>query len=138
VDLRGTVGQPVRAAQAGTVTFAGRLAGRGVVVVSHGATRTTYEPVAARVTVGDSVDAGTVIGRLELLGSHCLPGACLHWGLLEGERYLDPLTLVGGGPVRLLPLLGATAPEPPWGLPASPVPQLSGWQPLGQGALFRG
>jgi murein DD-endopeptidase MepM/ murein hydrolase activator NlpD len=136
VDLLGAVGASVRAAQPGTVTFAGRLAGRGVVVVSHGSTRTTYEPLTATVAVGDPVDAGTVLGRLELLGSHCLPRACLHWGLLEGERYLDPLTLVGGGPVRLLPLVDAGA-EPPWGLPASPVPQLPGWQPLGQGALFR-
>src|SRR3954449_10514353 len=46
VDLLGQPGQTVRAALAGTVTFAGTLAGRGVVVVSHGATRTTYEPVA--------------------------------------------------------------------------------------------
>jgi hypothetical protein len=45
-----------------------------------------------------------VIGRLELFGSHCFPRSCLHWGLIEGETYLDPLTLVGAGPVRLLPL----------------------------------
>ena len=54
----GTVGQPVRAALPGTVTFAGMLAGRGVVVVDHGATRTTYEPVAATVAVGTPVAAG--------------------------------------------------------------------------------
>jgi murein DD-endopeptidase MepM/ murein hydrolase activator NlpD len=98
--------------------------------------------VAASVAVGDPVDAGTRIGRLELLGSHCLPRACLHWGLLEGERYLDPLTLVGGGPIRLLPWLGgagavapllATAAAPPGAV----VPQLPGWRPLGRAALFR-
>ena len=55
VDLAGHVGQPVRAAAPGRVTFAGRLAGRGVVVVDHGGTRTTYEPVAASVAVGDTV-----------------------------------------------------------------------------------
>jgi murein DD-endopeptidase MepM/ murein hydrolase activator NlpD len=95
----------VRTALAGTVTFAGRIAGRGVVVVSHGRARTTYEPVAAVVTIGDRVSAGAVIGRLELFGSHCFPGWCLHWGLIEGrDHYLDPLTLVGATPVRLLPL----------------------------------
>ena len=104
-DLAGAVGQVVRAALAGTVSFAGRIARRGVVVVDHGDTRTTYEPVAAAVVVGDEVDAGDPIGRLELLGSHCLPRACLHWGLLRGTTYLDPLTLVGAGPVRLLPWL---------------------------------
>ncbi|MGZ8741668.1 MAG: M23 family metallopeptidase [Nocardioides sp.] len=136
VDLRGAVGQPVRAAAAGTVTFAGRLAGRGVVVVTHGRTRTTYEPVTAAVRQGEAVDAGARIGRLELLGSHCLPAACLHWGLLEGERYLDPLTLVGGGPVRLLPWLSAD-PAAPAARSAGLVPQLPGWRPLGQAALFR-
>lgn len=104
VDLLGRPGQPVRTALAGSVTYAGRLAGRGVVVVGHGATRTTYEPVAAIVTVGSPVAAGDRIGTLELPGSHCFPRACLHWGWIAGETYLDPLRLVGAGPVRLLPL----------------------------------
>ena len=104
VDLLGTVGQPVLAPLPGAVTFAGSLAGRGVVVVDHGATRTTYEPVAATVAVGTSVAAGAQVGSLELAGSHCFPRACLHWGWIEGETYLDPLRLVGAGPVRLLPL----------------------------------
>ena len=111
VDLAGNVGQPVRAAAPGRVTFAGRLAGRGVVVVDHGGTRTTYEPVTASVAVGDTVQAGATLGRLELFASHCFPRACLHWGLIEGaEHYLDPLTLVGAGPVRLLPLDGGVPP----------------------------
>ncbi|MFF4652402.1 peptidoglycan DD-metalloendopeptidase family protein [Streptomyces sp. NPDC001380] len=33
---------------------------------------------------------------------HCTV-ACLHWGLLRGRRYLDPLALLGLGTVRLLP-----------------------------------
>ncbi|HET6940203.1 MAG TPA: M23 family metallopeptidase [Nocardioides sp.] len=104
VDLRGTVGQPVLAALPGTITYAGALAGRGVVVVDHGATRTTYEPVAATVSVGTVVAAGAQVGTLELAGSHCFPRACLHWGWIQGQTYLDPLRLVGAGPVRLLPL----------------------------------
>ena len=109
VDLLGRPGQQVRAARPGTVTFAGRIAGRGVVVVSHGDTRTTYEPVTASVARGDRVAQGAVLGRLELLGSHCLPRACLHWGLIRHETYIDPLTLVGRGPVRLLPWAGLPA-----------------------------
>lgn len=121
VDLLGSPGQSVRAALAGTVAFAGRLAGRGVVVVEHGDTRTTYEPVVATGAVGDRVDAGDVIGRLEIVGSHCFPRSCLHWGWLRGEVYLDPLLLVGAGPVRLLPL---------WrDRPASAVPILTGGLP---------
>jgi murein DD-endopeptidase MepM/ murein hydrolase activator NlpD len=104
VDLLGTSGQAVHAALAGTITFAGALAGRGVVVVDHGATRTTYEPVTASVGVGDAVPQGAVLGTLATAGSHCLPRSCLHWGWKEGDTYLDPLRLVGAGPVRLLPL----------------------------------
>lgn len=111
VDLAGRVGQPVLAALPGRVVFTGRIAGRGVVVVSHGNTRTTYEPVTAGLGVGDDVSAGDVLGHLEIIGSHCFPRACLHWGWLRGETYLDPLRLVDGGPVRLLPLW--SRPEPP-------------------------
>jgi len=111
VDLAGTIGETVHAALAGQITFAATLAGRGVVVVDHGSTRTTYEPVAARVRVGDAVARGQPIGTLELPGSHCLPAACLHWGWRRGTTYLDPLLLVGGGPIVLLPLWRSTPGE---------------------------
>lgn len=132
VDLSGAVGRPVRTALAGRVTYVGRIAGRGIVTVAHhgaaAGTRTTYEPVAGIVTVGDVVGAGDVIGRLEALGGHCLPAACLHWGWLRGETYLDPLRLVGGGPIRLLPLwrdapVAARLPIRAW------VPPLEAWRP---------
>ena len=59
----------------------------------------------ASAAVGDTVVAGDGrSARLELPGSHCFPAACLHWGWIRGETYLDPLRLVGGEPVRLLPL----------------------------------
>jgi murein DD-endopeptidase MepM/ murein hydrolase activator NlpD len=109
VDLLGSVGQPVRSALPGTVSFTGTIAGVGVVVVGHGATRTTYQPVASGVAVGAVVPAGGTLGSLQAGGSHCPPRACLHWGWVAGETYLDPLRLVGAGPVRLLPLGGSTA-----------------------------
>lgn len=118
VDLAGRAGQPVLSALPGRVSFTGSIAGRGVVVVEHAGpaagTRTTYEPVGSVVSIGERVEAGQMIGRLAVAGSHCFPAACLHWGWRRGEAYLDPLTLVGGGPVRLLPLwrdepVGATS-----------------------------
>jgi murein DD-endopeptidase MepM/ murein hydrolase activator NlpD len=112
VDLAGSVGETVYAALAGRVVYAAPLAGRGVVVLDHGATRTTYEPVVALVRVGDTVARGQPIGRLELAGSHCFPQDCLHWGYKRGATYLDPLLLVGAGAVRLLPLAGLP-PEAP-------------------------
>ena len=112
VDLAGRAGQSVRTSLPGTVTFAATLAGRGVVVVDHGGVRTTYEPVSASVHVGEQVGSGARIGTLQRASSHCFPQACLHWGLLQGETYLDPLTLVGAGPIRLLPLAGSIGAGP--------------------------
>jgi murein DD-endopeptidase MepM/ murein hydrolase activator NlpD len=133
VDLAGSSGQWVLASLPGTVTYAAPLAGRGVVVIDHGATRTTYQPVTATVAVGVQVGAGDRIGRLDVPGSHCPPRACLHWGWLEGEAYLDPLRLVGGGPVRLLPLWRDLPLDSPARTSTTdPVPSspLSGWRPL--------
>lgn len=104
VDLLGRPGQPVRAAVAGRVSHVGRVAGVGVVAVSHGATRTTYQPVVGWVALGARVAAGEAIGALDVRGGHCLPRACLHWGLLRGRTYLDPLSLLDAPrPVRLYP-----------------------------------
>jgi murein DD-endopeptidase MepM/ murein hydrolase activator NlpD len=113
VDLSARFGQHVRSTGAGVVTFAGPVAGMSVVTVSHGALRTTYEPVEPAVRVGDRVRAGDPIGRLSRAGAHC--GArrpCLHWGLLRGSTYLDPLALLRSGPIRLLPRGAGTARDP--------------------------
>lgn len=134
VDLAGTVGQSVHSALAGTVAFVGKIAGKPVVTISHGDTRTTYEPVASALEVGAPVQAGQRIGSLELAFSHCFPIACLHWGWLRGDTYLDPLGLVSDGRVRLLPLWrdepvdhSATAWRAP-ALPAVPLPYAA-WSP---------
>jgi hypothetical protein len=105
------------------------VAGRGVLVVDHGETRTTYEPVVGSRAVGSRVAEGRVIGRLALPGSHCAPRACLHWGWLRGETYLDPLGLVGAAPVRLLPLWGEATAEA--GVLTQPY---AAWQPLSAGS----
>lgn len=103
VDLLGLAGEPVLAAGAGVVSYAGMLAGRGVIAVVHGSLRTTYEPVAASVHVGQHVASGSVLGRLQAGHDGCPAPACLHWGLRRGETYLNPVGLVRPGPVRLLP-----------------------------------
>ena len=76
-------------------------------------------------------------GTLELAGSHCFPRACLHWGWLRGETYLDPLGLVGAGPVRLLPLWRAEPVDPvsaavdtvPLARWSAPVLPYASWRP---------
>jgi hypothetical protein len=103
VDLLGQAGQTVTSVADGTVTYAGQVGGKPVVVVSHGAERSTYEPVVASVHRGDTVVAGQALGALTTASGHCLPLACLHLGRITGETYLDPLAVLGGGTVRLLP-----------------------------------
>jgi murein DD-endopeptidase MepM/ murein hydrolase activator NlpD len=105
VDLAAPAGIPVRAAADGTVVYAGDLAGRGVVSVQHpDGLRTTYEPVTATVTRGQSVTRGAVIGTLQEGHPSCAPAVCLHWGArLADGSYLDPMALLRPWRVRLKP-----------------------------------
>jgi murein DD-endopeptidase MepM/ murein hydrolase activator NlpD len=110
-DLATTLGQPVRAAAAGVVSFAGSVAGRGLVVIQHpDGIRTEYEPLVPDVAAGTAVRGGQVVGRLRGRHGTCAAGRCLHWGARRGDTYLDPLLLLQPlGPVRLLPWTGVTA-----------------------------
>ena len=104
VDLRTAEGAPVLAPADGVVTFAGSVAGRGVVTVSHrDGRRSSLEPVSPAVAVGAEVRGGQELGTIQAAGSHCAPAACLHWGVRLGADYQDPLRLLpGAGPVVLL------------------------------------
>ena len=104
VDLRAAEGVVVRAPGAGVVTFAGSVAGRGVVTVAHpDGRRSSLEPVSASVAVGTAVVLGQPVGSLQPSGSHCAPAVCLHWGVRVGAEYEDPWGLLpGSGPVVLL------------------------------------
>ncbi|MBB3727722.1 M23 family metallopeptidase [Nonomuraea dietziae] len=111
VDLAASPSTTVLAPGPGTVTYAAPLAGRGVVSVLHpGGLRTTYLPVQASVRRGQTVSAGDRLGVVEAVPGHCAE-SCLHWGLLRGPRYLDPLLLLAWAPIRLLPH---------WHLPPTP------------------
>lgn len=111
VDLAGRPGQPVYAAGAAVVVFAGLLAGRPVVSLAHpGGLHTSYEPVRAAVRVGQQVTALSVIGELAAGHVGCRAAACLHWGAMwgpaSGADYVDPLGLLKSTPIRLKPLQG--------------------------------
>ncbi|WP_369225884.1 peptidoglycan DD-metalloendopeptidase family protein [Streptomyces sp. R39] len=117
VDVGAFAGEPVRAVAAGRVSYAGRVAGRGVVSVRLTGTdlRITYEPVTATVREGEEVAAGDLVGTVEAGGAHCGARVCVHWGLLRGDVYVDPLLLlppwlVNREPSRLLPVLGVPPP----------------------------
>jgi murein DD-endopeptidase MepM/ murein hydrolase activator NlpD len=108
VDLAATAGAAVRAPANGTVHFTGVLAGRAVLSLDHGGGLiSSFEPAVGTVPVGRTVKRGDIVATLAPGPSHCLPAACLHWGVRRNGRYIDPLTLLPGarGPAILLPML---------------------------------
>jgi murein DD-endopeptidase MepM/ murein hydrolase activator NlpD len=98
------------------VTFAGKVAGKPVVTITHhDGLRSSLEPVAAIVAVGSTVQPGQIIGTLSEWpaetgsnSTHCPGTTCVHWGVRrECDTYLDPLWLVGlAPPIVLMPLDG--------------------------------
>jgi murein DD-endopeptidase MepM/ murein hydrolase activator NlpD len=104
IDIAAPAGTTVVAAAAGVVTWAGVIAGVPSISITHSdGLKTTYQPVIAEVSIGQQVTTGAVIGILQ--AGHATTD-CLHFGLLRGTTYLDPLLwLVAAtpGPIRLLP-----------------------------------
>ncbi len=103
-DLALSGGAAVLAAGAGTVSCAGTVVDRGVVVVVHAdGISTEYEPVAPLVRPGEPVAAGQPVGTLSGPHAGCAT-SCLHWGARRGGVYLDPMSLLRPlGVVRLVP-----------------------------------
>jgi murein DD-endopeptidase MepM/ murein hydrolase activator NlpD len=108
VDLRVAgegAGGPVRSPADGRLRFVADVAGKPVVVVEHAeGLRSTFEPVTSDLAIGALVTRGQVVGEVTDAPGHCAPLTCLHWGVLRGDTYLDPLALLGPRGVRLLPL----------------------------------
>lgn len=108
VDLGlGTAGTPVMSPAAGTVSFAGVVVDRPVITIDHGGgLRSSFEPVDSTLAVGEAVAAGQVVGTV--LPGHCPAAQCLHWGVRDGEEYVNPLQFVLDlRPSVLLPLPGS-------------------------------
>jgi murein DD-endopeptidase MepM/ murein hydrolase activator NlpD len=83
LEIATSAGSAVVAAAAGTVSFAGLVAGTRYVVVDHGGGyRTTYGKLrSAAVGVGDRVSAGQTVGSAS---------SVTFFGLRLGDTYLDP------------------------------------------------
>ena len=122
VDLAVGSGRPVVAAAPGKVVFVGKVTHRGVVSIALHQSgspplRVTYQSVRPRVRSGAVVRAGETVATTTAAAPtprHRCRGGCLHWGLLRGDRYLDPLSLLPpemrGGRARLLPIYGTPHP----------------------------
>src|SRR5713226_5757349 len=95
VDLRGTTGTPVHAAQRGRVVLAEELFFAGnTVVVDHGLGIYTFYGHLSEidVKVGDALEAGAVLGKVGATGR--VTGPHLHWGLTVERARVNPLLLV--------------------------------------------
>lgn len=109
IDIAAGVGTSVRAAAAGTITFAGPVGGRLFVTVDHGAgLESTYSFLGSiAVRRGDVVSQGQAIARS---GTGHAGGAIphLHFGVKLADAYVDPLEYLGPVEVwrfiRLAPL----------------------------------
>lgn len=92
-------GQVVRAAAAGTVSFAGAVAGSLHVTLDHGGGVVSSYSFLLRVSVrvGARVDQGQVVG---------VAGEMLHFGVRVDSSYVDPGAFIGVRRVRvrLVPL----------------------------------
>ena len=105
IDLAVEPGATITAAAAGTVSFAGAVAGRGVVAIDHGGgVVTAIEPVAATVGEGVAVSVGDVIGTVSS-GGHCSSG-CVHFGVRIDGEYVSPFLFLGGLPRAVLLPMG--------------------------------
>jgi murein DD-endopeptidase MepM/ murein hydrolase activator NlpD len=110
IEYRTVPGTAVRAVAAGTVTFAGNVAGLRYVVVQHAdGRRATYGHLASvGVDAGDLVVARSVVGRAS---------AVTHFGLRDKSGYVDPTPMLGRleRVARLVPLdgVGAAPSGPP-------------------------
>ncbi|MFF2276609.1 murein hydrolase activator EnvC family protein [Agromyces sp. NPDC058126] len=101
IDLEVEPGAPLVAAESGVVSFAGMVAGRGVVAVDHGdGVVSAIEPIDPSVEEGDPIAAGTAIGTASR-GGHC-EGDCVHFGVRVDGEYVSPFLFLGGLPRAVL------------------------------------
>lgn len=109
VDYRGSVGEPILAANRGVVALVAEffLAGN-VVYIDHGNGLVTgyFHMSETKVAVGDTVDRGQQIGLVGATGR--VTGPHLHWSARFGALTIDPADLLSLAP----PFVSAAARAP--------------------------
>lgn len=103
IDLGHPPGAVLTAPADGRVIVAQEVAGRPVVTLLHAdGHRSSLDPAIATVAVGTVVAVGAPIAVVAQSVGHCAEAACVHWGVRDGDDYVDPLDR-GPVRVRLLP-----------------------------------
>lgn len=94
VDFAAPIGTPIRSVADGTVEFAGRNGGSGIMLkIKHSDRYTTaylhLRSIAKGIKRGSKVQRGQVIGAVGMTGLST--GPHLHYSLYDRGRYVDPL-----------------------------------------------
>ena len=107
VDLMAEQGTGIVAPKAGTVSFAGKVAGKHVVSIRHdNGVISTFEPATTTLKVGARVTRNQAVATVEGDSDHC-EDHCLHWGLRKSATdYLNPQRYTGNRKIALKPLDG--------------------------------
>jgi len=94
LDIDGNVGDPIRSATAGTVTFSGWRGGFGyLVIVTNGDTEYFYAHASALlVSEGQQVQPGDLIARVGATGN--VTGPHLHFEIRVSGTAVDPLPIL--------------------------------------------
>lgn len=101
IDLDPLGGSDVRAPAAGTVAFAGSVAGRGILTIDHGdGLVSTLEPVQISAAPGAPVAADEIVATVSI-GGHAASGT-LHFGVRLHGDYINPMLLLGTVPRAIL------------------------------------
>ena len=98
IDISGSAGASVRAAEAGVVAFAGRVAGELHVSIDHpDGVRTSYAFLSAiEVKAGAPIARGAVLGAVGS-GHPGVGSPHLHFGARYAGQYIDPMLLLERG-----------------------------------------
>ena len=109
IDLASPVGTPVRASEAGTVTFAGQVGGRLFLTISHGELRSTYSFLSGLLVEQNAIVARDQVVARTGEGHQAGDAPHLHFSIRRGEQYLDPepylLATVRAEPWRVVRLV---------------------------------
>ena len=98
IDLPAELSAEVLAPTEAVVSFAGTIAGRGILTLRTGDLQISFEAVSPLVAEGERVSSGQVVATVSS-GSHC---ACLHVGVRRSGEYLSPLSYFSAIPAAVL------------------------------------
>jgi murein DD-endopeptidase MepM/ murein hydrolase activator NlpD len=95
VDLITASGNQIIAPEDGVISYKGVVANAPTVTLMVGEYKNTFQPATTTLPTGSQVGRGEVFAVVDIYRDqrqHCEEvESCLHWGMLIGDNYLNPL-----------------------------------------------